>query len=576
MPPTSAKAWRTRSRGLGFAARASACTPRSGRNAARAPWESSAVEARAPRRARATTPPRRARAAALGRAVQAVGISDEPRRARARARCVPRAAGSPRRARARATSGRGAADLVAEPGHHVGEPVERVGVARAVLGVAVQRQVGQHDAEAVGEVLDDRLELRWLSIAGVQQRDRRARARLAVGDARAVGVVVQAQPHPRARRRRCPARIAAAAPGIAAGDGLDAVDELGLHAARAARRRAARRRSGSRAQRGVGACSREVVAPRATRRSRRPAGRCRASRRLTHSEICVPRCRRPARAPARSAPARCSADRAGRGAAAPQPASREHRRWRTAVAWADRRVRPLLRRSPYDREIFSLALPALGALAAEPLYLLADTAIVGHLGTTQLAALALAAVVLSTVVALCNFLTYATTAHVARLHGAGREADAGELAAQALWLALFIGCGLAIACAAFAVPLMSLLGGVRPRRGPRRALPADQRVRPSLRADRARRPGLAARDEPACATPLVILVAANTVNVVLEVVLVYGLDLGLDGSALGTVLAQAGMGAAFAALLLRAEHSGSRRPRAGPACAACCRSAARS
>ena len=116
-------------------------------------------------------------------------------------------------------------------------------------------------------------------------------------------------------------------------------------------------------------------------------------------------------------------------------------------------------RSPYDREILRLAVPALGALAAEPLYVLVDTAIVGHLGTTQLAALALAAVLLSTVVALCNFLTYATTAHVARLHGAGREADAGELAAQALWLALFIGCGLALVCAVFAVPLMELLGG---------------------------------------------------------------------------------------------------------------------
>jgi putative MATE family efflux protein len=233
--------------------------------------------------------------------------------------------------------------------------------------------------------------------------------------------------------------------------------------------------------------------------------------------------------------------------------------WRRAASWADRRVRPLLRRSPYDREIFSLALPALGALAAEPLYLLADTAIVGHLGTTQLAALALAAVVLSTVVALCNFLTYATTAHVARLHGAGREAAAGELAAQALWLALFIGCGLAFACLVFAVPLMSLLGGS--------GHVADLAAR-YLRISAFGLPfaliALAGqgwlRGMSRLREPLVILLAANTVNIVLEVVLVYGLDLGLDGSALGTVLAQAGMGVAFAALLLRAEHAGSRRP----------------
>ena len=78
-----------------------------------------------------------------------------------------------------------------------------------------------------------------------------------------------------------------------------------------------------------------------------------------------------------------------------------------------------MRRSAYDREIVSLALPALGALAAEPLYLLADTAIVGHLGTPQLAALALAATTLSSLVSLCIFLTYGTTARVTRLHGAG-------------------------------------------------------------------------------------------------------------------------------------------------------------
>src|SRR3954466_15250934 len=75
-----------------------------------------------------------------------------------------------------------------------------------------------------------------------------------------------------------------------------------------------------------------------------------------------------------------------------------------------------------DREILVLALPALGALAAEPLYVLVDTAIVGHLGTTPLAALAIAATVLSSAFTVFNFLTYGTTARVARLHGAGRGA----------------------------------------------------------------------------------------------------------------------------------------------------------
>ena len=71
-------------------------------------------------------------------------------------------------------------------------------------------------------------------------------------------------------------------------------------------------------------------------------------------------------------------------------------------------------RSPYDREIVRLALPALGALAAEPLYVLVDTAIVGHLGRPQLAALGLAGTVLAGAFTIFNFLTYGTTAVVAR------------------------------------------------------------------------------------------------------------------------------------------------------------------
>ena len=116
-------------------------------------------------------------------------------------------------------------------------------------------------------------------------------------------------------------------------------------------------------------------------------------------------------------------------------------------------------RSRHDREIIRLAVPALGALAAEPLYLLADTAIVGHLGTAELAALALAATLLSALVTLCNFLTYGTTARVARLHGAGEDEAAGRIAAQSLWLALALGALLALVVVVFAGPLVALLGG---------------------------------------------------------------------------------------------------------------------
>jgi Na+-driven multidrug efflux pump len=86
----------------------------------------------------------------------------------------------------------------------------------------------------------------------------------------------------------------------------------------------------------------------------------------------------------------------------------------------------VIRRSPHDREILRLALPALGALAAEPLYVLADTAIVGHLGRPQIAALGLAGAVLGAVFGAFNFLAYGTTAVVARASGAGH----GERAAR--------------------------------------------------------------------------------------------------------------------------------------------------
>jgi putative MATE family efflux protein len=216
-------------------------------------------------------------------------------------------------------------------------------------------------------------------------------------------------------------------------------------------------------------------------------------------------------------------------------------------------------RSPHDREILRLAVPALGALAAEPLYLLTDTAIVGHLGTPQLGALALAATLLSTLTSLCIFLTYGTTAAVARLHGANEPARAGALAAQALWLAAGIGAALVVLVIALAGPAIALLGG----EGEVGRL-AERYVRISA-------PGLLfalvalagqgyLRGISDLRTPLIILIAANALNVVLELVFVYGFGWGLDGSAAGTVIAQAGMGIAFLTLLLKAPAT-TRRPR---------------
>jgi putative MATE family efflux protein len=218
----------------------------------------------------------------------------------------------------------------------------------------------------------------------------------------------------------------------------------------------------------------------------------------------------------------------------------------------------VLRRSPHDREILALALPALGALAAEPLYLLVDTAIVGHLGTPQLAALALAATVLSSLVSLCIFLTYGTTARVSRLHGAGHDEDADRLASQALWLALAVGATLAALVAALAPPLVALLGGERDV-----AALATRYLRIASLGVPMALIALAGqgwlRGVGDLRTPLVIVVAANAANVVLEVLFVLVLGWGLDGSAWGTVIAQAGMGAAFVAIMLRAPAD-RRRP----------------
>ena len=217
-------------------------------------------------------------------------------------------------------------------------------------------------------------------------------------------------------------------------------------------------------------------------------------------------------------------------------------------------------RSPHDREIIGLAVPALGALAAEPLYLLADTAMVGHLGTPELAALAIAGTLLTGSFTLFNFLTYGTTAQVARLHGAGDVAGAGRLGAQALWLAVGLGLGVALTMAALAAPLVDLMGGD----GHTGDL-AVTYIRIAALGLPFALIALAGqgwlRGMSDLRRPLVILVVANLVNVVLGLILIYGLDVGFVGSAWSTVIAQSGMGAAFAWAILRAPAEGSRRPR---------------
>ncbi len=190
--------------------------------------------------------------------------------------------------------------------------------------------------------------------------------------------------------------------------------------------------------------------------------------------------------------------------------------------------------------------------------MLADTAIVGHLGRPQIAALGLAGAVLSTAFTIFNFLAYGTTAAVARASGAGQPERAARLAAQALWVALAIGVGLVIVCEAAAVPLLRGLGGHG--RSGHYALEYFRIAAVGLPAALVALAGQGyLRGVSNLRRPLEIVVVANVVNIVLEVLFVYVFHWGIAGSAAGTAIAQAGMGVAFVVELLR-PRAESRRP----------------
>ncbi|MBZ5735590.1 MATE family efflux transporter [Nocardioides sp. TRM66260-LWL] len=222
-----------------------------------------------------------------------------------------------------------------------------------------------------------------------------------------------------------------------------------------------------------------------------------------------------------------------------------------------------------DRAIARLALPALATLVAEPLLLLGDSVIVGHLGTRELAALGLAGAVVQTIVGLCVFLAYGTTAQVARLLGAGRGRDALAQGVDGLWLAVAIGVLVTPATALLAEPLVRALGA-----GDALAAPAAQYLRIAALGVTPLLVLLAAsgvlRGRQDTRTPLLVTTAMALANLGLNAVLVLPLGLGLAGSAIGTVIAQtAGALALAAAVLRQARSSGSRlRPDAAGVLAA--------
>ncbi|MCF1644270.1 MULTISPECIES: MATE family efflux transporter [Streptomyces] len=222
--------------------------------------------------------------------------------------------------------------------------------------------------------------------------------------------------------------------------------------------------------------------------------------------------------------------------------------------------RPTGRRQ-HDREIIALAVPAFGALVAEPLFLMADTAIVGHLGTAQLAGLGVASALLMTAVSVFVFLAYATTAAVARRVGAGDLQAAIRQGMDGIWLALLLGTAVVAAALPTAPHLVDLFGASDA------ATPyAITYLRISVLGIPAMLVVLAAtgvlRGLQDTRTPLYVAIAGFVANGALNAGLVYGADLGIAGSAWGTVIAQCGMAAVYLVVVLRGarRHGASLRP----------------
>ncbi|MEU1087523.1 MATE family efflux transporter [Streptomyces sp. NPDC005892] len=224
---------------------------------------------------------------------------------------------------------------------------------------------------------------------------------------------------------------------------------------------------------------------------------------------------------------------------------------------------PVVPDSPrgHDREILALALPAFGALLAQPLFVMVDTAVVGRLGTQQLAGLGVATALLMSGVNIFVFLAYATTAAVARRIGADDVPGAVRQGVDGIWLALALGGTVLLAGFPAAGRLVDAFGASVP------AAPyATSYLRVAVFGIPAMLVVLAStgvlRGLQDTRTPLRVAVGGFGANAVLNVALVHGAGLGVTGSAWGTVIAQWGMAAAYLLVVVRGarRHGVSLRP----------------
>ena len=212
-----------------------------------------------------------------------------------------------------------------------------------------------------------------------------------------------------------------------------------------------------------------------------------------------------------------------------------------------------LRRTSYDGEIFRLALPALGTLAADPLVTLVDTAYVGRLGAKSLASLGIAAAIFGIAFAIANCLPYGVTPLTAAAAGSGDEVRAGRVARGAIFIAVVAGLIVMVILLLTAAPTARLLGAsadlidgtVTYIRIRSTALPAVLLV-------------LAAhgiyRGHQDTRTPLVVSVGVSVLNLILDPIMIFGANLGLAGAAWATVVAQWAGALTFVVLMARRDR----------------------
>ena len=204
-------------------------------------------------------------------------------------------------------------------------------------------------------------------------------------------------------------------------------------------------------------------------------------------------------------------------------------------------------RSPYDREIAHLAIPALGALAVDPLVSLVDTAYVGRLGAEALASLAVATAVFTLAFAMFNFLAYGTTPLVAGAIGRGDLPSAGRLTVNGLIIGAILGVASALLLALTATPVLEVMGATTATLpGARDYLVVRSLALPAVMIITVGHGAF--RGYQDTRTPLYVTLGLNAVNLVLDPIFIFGLGAGLVGAAWATVIAQWTGALAFLAL----------------------------